>query len=120
MNSFPTPAGFLADPPVDEQVGRMYSSDLEVQGYVANLTRVWAHSPETLGVLSRCFEAGKRDRREAILRARLGGEDHAQLRTFRLGPRRDHRIIIALASEKLGEAHCPGANCSPREDAASC
>ena len=34
---------------------------------------------EALGVLSRRFEAGQRDRREAILRARLGGEDHAQL-----------------------------------------
>lgn len=52
MTTFTEPAGFLADPPVDEHVGTMYASDLELQGYVANLTRVWAHSPETLGVLS--------------------------------------------------------------------
>lgn len=47
-----TGAGFLGDPRPDDQVERMYASDVEVQGYVANLTRTWAHSPEALAVLS--------------------------------------------------------------------
>ncbi|GAA3633292.1 carboxymuconolactone decarboxylase family protein [Microlunatus ginsengisoli] len=46
------PAGFLADPVIDDQVRQMYDSDRELQGYVANLTRVWAHSPEALALLS--------------------------------------------------------------------
>ncbi len=43
---------FIAEAPLDEQVERMYATDLDLQGYVANLTRVWAHSPESLSVLS--------------------------------------------------------------------
>jgi alkylhydroperoxidase family enzyme len=46
-------SGFIA--PVsapDEHVERMYATDLRVQGYVANQTRVWAHSPESLAALS--------------------------------------------------------------------
>jgi alkylhydroperoxidase family enzyme len=45
-------ASFLADPALDEHVERMYSTDLSTQGYVAHLTRLWAHSPEALAVLS--------------------------------------------------------------------
>ena len=44
----PDRASFLQDPEVDEHVVRMYDGDLEGQGYVANLTRVWAHSPDSL------------------------------------------------------------------------
>jgi alkylhydroperoxidase family enzyme len=45
-------ASFLADPEVDEHVERMYTSDVDGQGYVAHLTRVWANSPEALAALS--------------------------------------------------------------------
>jgi len=38
-------AGFLAAAPVDEHVHRMFETDLAQQGYVANLTRLWAHAP---------------------------------------------------------------------------
>ena len=85
MNSFPTPAGFLADPPVDEQVGRMYSSDLEVQGYVANLTRVWAHSPETLGVLSYALK----------LATDLSGLDVVE-----------RNLVVTAAASARGDAYC--------------
>jgi alkylhydroperoxidase family enzyme len=45
-------ASFLDDPQPDEHVERMYAGDLSGQGYVAHLTRVWAHSPEALAALS--------------------------------------------------------------------
>jgi alkylhydroperoxidase family enzyme len=45
-------AGFLAAAPQTEHAQSMYDSDVELQGYVANLTRVWAYSPEALGALS--------------------------------------------------------------------
>jgi uncharacterized peroxidase-related enzyme len=45
-------AGFLAAAPVDQHVHRMFQTDLSLQGYVANLTRLWAHSPEALAALS--------------------------------------------------------------------
>jgi alkylhydroperoxidase family enzyme len=48
----PDRASFLQDPEVDEHVARMYDGDLAGQGYVAHLTRVWAHSPDALGALS--------------------------------------------------------------------
>jgi len=45
-------AGFLAAAPQTEHAQSMYDSDVELQGYVANLTRVSAYSPEALGALS--------------------------------------------------------------------
>lgn len=61
MNSLSTPderpdlgrrAGFLAPARVDDDVRRMFDTDLSLQGYVANLTRLWAHDPDALGALS--------------------------------------------------------------------
>ena len=43
---------FVGEATTDEHVERMYATDLRVQGYVANQTRVWAHSPESLAALS--------------------------------------------------------------------
>lgn len=85
MTTFPAPAGFLADPPVDDQVGTMYSSDLEGQGYVANLTRVWAHSPETLGVLSYALR----------LATDLCGLDAVE-----------RNLVVTAAASALGDAYC--------------
>src|SRR3954447_11987882 len=65
-------ASFLDDPEVDEQVARLYTSDVSGQGYVAHLTRVWANSPEALGALSYILKnaaiaAGLDDRTRALL-----------------------------------------------------
>ena len=65
-------AGFLADAEPDDEVERLYAEDLEGQGYVAHLTRVWAHSPEALAVLSHLLRlstegAGLDLRRRAVL-----------------------------------------------------
>lgn len=43
---------FVGEPRPSEEAERMYATDLRVQGYVANQTRVWAHSPESLAALS--------------------------------------------------------------------
>jgi alkylhydroperoxidase family enzyme len=43
---------FVGEATTDEHVERMYATDLRAQGYVANQTRVWAHSPESLAALS--------------------------------------------------------------------
>jgi hypothetical protein len=85
MSTFPTPAGFLADPPVDDLVDSMYASDLDGQGYVANLTRVWAHSPETLRVLSHALE----------LATDLSGLDPVE-----------RNLVVTAAASALGDAYC--------------
>ncbi len=48
MNPPAAPATFLEGPARTEQVDLMFTSDLQAQGYVANLTRLWAHAPEAL------------------------------------------------------------------------
>ncbi|GAA1478838.1 hypothetical protein GCM10009623_32840 [Nocardioides aestuarii] len=85
MTTFTTPAAFLEDPPVDDVVDRMYTSDLEVQGYVANLTRVWAHWPDALGVLSAAL-------RMATELAELDAVE------------RD--LVVTAAASGLGDAYC--------------
>ena len=47
-----TTAGFLTEPPPTPESERMYAADLAGLGYVARLTRIWAHSPTSLSVLS--------------------------------------------------------------------
>jgi alkylhydroperoxidase family enzyme len=85
MITFPAAAGFLDDPPVDDHVEQMYASDLEGQGYVANLTRVWAHSPETLGVLSYALK----------LATELSGLDPVE-----------RNLVVTSAASALGDAYC--------------
>src|SRR4029079_2109410 len=46
---------------------------------------------------------GKLHRSEAVLRAGLGGEDDVELAARAFGARLDHRVIIALAAQQLGE-----------------
>ena len=48
-----TPAAtFLADPDVTDDVARMYLADVRGQGYVAHLTRLWAHSPAAMTAMA--------------------------------------------------------------------
>ncbi|HET9650053.1 MAG TPA: hypothetical protein VFP34_17740 [Microlunatus sp.] len=78
-------AGFLADPESDEQVQRMYDSDRELQGYVANLTRVWAHSPEALALLSYVLK-------RATEAAGLDTTDRA--------------LLVTATASALGDSYC--------------
>jgi uncharacterized peroxidase-related enzyme len=41
-------AAFVSDPPVDAAVAAAYDADLESDGYVNNLTRVWCWRPDVL------------------------------------------------------------------------
>jgi uncharacterized peroxidase-related enzyme len=65
------PAGFLAPAPLDDDVRRMFDGEVAHQGYVANLTRLWAHEPESLAALSwvleRAMGTAGIDRTEAAL-----------------------------------------------------
>ena len=44
---------FLQEPPVSPRVQALYDEDLADGGYIWNLSRLWAHQPETL---KRLFE----------------------------------------------------------------
>ena len=78
-------AGFLADPAVDEQVERLYADDMALQGYVARLTRVWAHAPESLAVLSYVLKRSV-DTAGLDVRARS--------------------LLVAASASALGDSYC--------------
>src|SRR5215208_4611074 len=44
--------GFLAEPAHDDKVGQLYADDLASDGYIMNLTRVWAWCPDALEALA--------------------------------------------------------------------
>ena len=50
---------FLEEPPVSPQVQALYDEDLADGGYVWNVSRLWAHQPDTLkglfGLMSQAF-----------------------------------------------------------------
>src|ERR1700689_3089391 len=63
---------FLEEPPVSAPVQVLYDEDLAEDGYVSNVSRLWAHQPETLrqlfGVMSEAFTpSGLADRQRGIL-----------------------------------------------------
>ena len=80
--------------------------------------RVAAADPEGraqlgLVLLAGRLEPGKLDRGEAILLARIGGENDAQHAIGALGARLDHRVIITLAAQELREQVGVGAGAAP-------
>ena len=78
-------AGFLSDAELDDAVQQMYDADRRLQGYVANQTRVWAHGPEALALLS------------YILR---GAVDVAGLDA------RQRALLVTASASALGDAYC--------------
>jgi uncharacterized peroxidase-related enzyme len=52
---------FLEEPPVSSQVQALYDDDLAEGGYVWNVTRLWAHQPDTVNglfaLMSQAFKA---------------------------------------------------------------
>ena len=78
-------AGFLPDPPPNEAVARMYAADLDAQGYVAHLTRLWATCPEALHLLSQTLG----------LAGHLGGLDFRQ-----------RQLLITAGASALGDSYC--------------
>ncbi len=78
-------AGFLPDPPPSEAVDRMYAADLDAQGYVAHLTRLWATCPEALHLLSQTLG----------LAGHLGGLDYRQ-----------RQLLITAGASAMGDSYC--------------
>jgi len=63
---------FLEEPPVTPQVQALFDEDLKDDDYVWNVTRLWAHQPDTIealfGVMSQAFKpSGLSFRQRAIL-----------------------------------------------------
>src|SRR6476469_11241525 len=63
---------FLREPPVSADVRALYDEDLEDDGYIWNVSRLWAHQPGTVkqlfGLMSQAFgPAGLTFRQRGIL-----------------------------------------------------
>ena len=76
---------FLQEPPVSPRVQALYDEDLADGGYIWNLSRLWAHQPETL---KRLFELMS----QAFTPSGL---------TFR-----QRGILVTAAASALGDSYC--------------
>jgi len=76
---------FLQEPPVSSQVQALYDEDLADGGYVWNVSRLWAHQPDTL---RRLFELMS----QAFTPSGL---------TFR-----QRGILVTAAASALGDSYC--------------
>jgi uncharacterized peroxidase-related enzyme len=76
---------FLREPPVSPDVRALYDENLEDDGYVWNVSRLWAHQPGTLkqlfGLMSQAFAPGGL--------------------TFR-----QRGILVTAAASALGDSYC--------------
>ena len=76
---------FLEEPPVSAPVQELYDEDLAEDGYVSNVSRLWAHQPQTLrqlfGLMSEAFTPGG-------LAVRQRG------------------ILVTAAASALGDSYC--------------
>jgi uncharacterized peroxidase-related enzyme len=76
---------FLQEPPESPQVRALYDEDLADSGYVENVSRLWAHQPDTLNGL---FELMSAAFRPSGLSFRQRG------------------ILVAAAASALGDSYC--------------
>jgi uncharacterized peroxidase-related enzyme len=76
---------FLSEPPPSPEARALYDEDLEDDGYVWNVSRLWAHQPETL---KRLFELMS----QAFTPSGL---------TFR-----QRGILVTAAASALGDSYC--------------
>jgi uncharacterized peroxidase-related enzyme len=76
---------FLQEPPVSPHVQALYDEDLADDGYVGNLTRLWAHQPDTL---KRLFELMSQAFTPSGLNFRQRG------------------ILVTAAASALGDSYC--------------
>ena len=76
---------FLDEPPVSPPVQALYDDDLRDDGYVANVSRLWAHQPDTVSGL---FDLMSRAFRPSGLSFRQRG------------------ILVTAASSTLGDSYC--------------
>lgn len=79
------PHGYLAEPELTDDVRELYDGDLSGDGYVMNLTRLWAHSPSI-----------KRGLFDLITQAfQLGGLSFRQ-----------RGILITAMASTMGDSYC--------------
>jgi uncharacterized peroxidase-related enzyme len=76
---------FLEEPPVSASVQALYDEDIAEDGYVSNVSRLWAHQPETLRQL---FEVMS----EAFTPSGLA--------------LRQRGILVTAAASALGDSYC--------------
>src|ERR1700678_2266567 len=76
---------FLQEPPVSPQVQALYDEDLEDGDYVWNVSRLWAHQPDTVRQLFGLMS-------EAFAPSGL---------TFR-----QRGILVTAAASSLGDSYC--------------
>jgi uncharacterized peroxidase-related enzyme len=92
---------FLAEPPASPEVRALYDEDLADDGYVGNVTRLWAHQPDTLRNLFQLMT-------QAFTPSGL---------TFR-----QRGILVTAAASALGDSYCSlawGGKLSQASDAAT-
>ena len=80
-----TQANYLPDPPTDDAVEETYQEDRASDGYIANVTRLWAWRPD----LAESFTQ---------LRSHL-------METSELGDR-DFAVLVASTAGALGDSYC--------------
>jgi alkylhydroperoxidase family enzyme len=78
-------AGFLSPAPESEGTRRLYDGDVAGDGYVMNLTRVWAHRPELIDRLTEL----------------LGGATEAAGLTLR-----QRGVLVTTVASVLGDSYC--------------
>ena len=76
---------FLEEPPVSPQVQELFEDDLRDDGYVGNVTRLWAHQPGTVSAL---FELMSQAFKPSQLSFRQRG------------------ILVIAAASALGDSYC--------------
>ncbi len=76
---------FLSEPEPSDEVRRMYDEDLEGDGYVMNLTRVWAHVPHVNDAVS----------------ALIGAATSAGGLTMR-----QRGVLVGATASTLGDSYC--------------
>ena len=77
--------GFLEEPPVSPEAQELFDEDLAEDGFVSNVSRLWAHQPDTLRQL---FEL-------------MSGAFEASGLTFR-----QRGILVTAAASTLGDSYC--------------
>jgi uncharacterized peroxidase-related enzyme len=78
-------SSFLGEPPVSPEVQALYDEDLAEGGYVWNVSRLWAHQPDTL---NRLFDLMSAAFKASGLSFRQRG------------------ILVAAAASALGDSYC--------------
>ena len=78
-------AGFLEEPPISPQAQALYDEDVKESGYVWNVSRLWAHQPDTV---ERLFELMSQAFKPS-------GLDFRQ-----------RSILVTAAASTLGDSYC--------------